>query len=81
MTAEKFYSTVTRTRHEQDRAAVKRVSAAVLRARRDRLTMDEVDQVFAQQLSPGETRDVMSQLPKDLEKLWAETQSEVWGRP
>jgi uncharacterized protein (DUF2267 family) len=130
MTGQKFYSVVTRTSHEQDRAAVKRVSAAVLRALRDRLTMDEADQVFAQlprelkavwgegeeaerapekmdaaaflervmreaelpslpqarwmtlavfaalkeQLSAGEARDVMSQLPKDLKELWAEAQ-------
>lgn len=133
MTAQKFYSVVTRTSHEQDHAVVKRVAAVVLRALRDRLTMDEADQVFAQlprelktvwgegeeperapvkmdceaflervtrdaalpsmqrarwmtlavfaalkdQLSPGEARDVMSQLPKDLKELWAEAQLEV----
>jgi uncharacterized protein (DUF2267 family) len=133
MNAGRFYSAVARSSHEQDGVAVKRVSAAVLRALRDRLTMDEADQVFAQlprelkavwgegeeaerapvkmdraaflerimreaelpslrqarwmtvavfaalkeQVSPGEARDVMSQLPKDLKELWAEAQSEV----
>jgi len=48
MSVHKFYSTVTRTSHEQDPVAVRRVSAAVLRALRDRLTMDEADQLFAQ---------------------------------
>jgi uncharacterized protein (DUF2267 family) len=59
MTVQKFYSVVTRTSHEQDREAVKRVSAAVLRALRDRLTMNEADQVFAQ-------------LPRELKAVWGE---------
>jgi uncharacterized protein (DUF2267 family) len=36
--------------------------------------------VFAalkEQLSPGEARDVMAQLPKDLKELWDEAQAEV----
>jgi hypothetical protein len=40
------------------------------------LTTDEADQVFAQ-LSPGEARDVMAQLPRDLKELWDEAQAEV----
>jgi uncharacterized protein (DUF2267 family) len=36
--------------------------------------------VFAgihEQISPGESADVMAQLPKDLKELWAEAQAEV----
>jgi uncharacterized protein (DUF2267 family) len=36
--------------------------------------------VFAalkEQISPGEARDVMAQLPKDLKELWDEAQAEV----
>lgn len=66
MTGPKFYSVVTRTSHEPDRAAVKRVSAAVLRALRDRLTMDEADQVFALKERDFENlrvRDLMTRNP------------------
>jgi uncharacterized protein (DUF2267 family) len=133
MTTQSFYRTVARTGHQEDRTIVRRATAAVLRALRDRLTTDEADQVFAQlpeelkevwaegeeaerqpikmkreefyervvrdaglpskrqarwmtlavfaalkeQISPGEARDVMSQLPKDLKELWEEAQAEA----
>ena len=133
MTTQMFYRTVAKTGHRQDRTFVKRATAAVLHALRDRLTTDEADQVFAQlpvelkevwadgeeakrepikmnrqefyervvqdaglpstrearwmtlavfaalkeQISPGEARDVMAQLPKDLRELWDEAQVEV----
>jgi uncharacterized protein (DUF2267 family) len=54
-----FYRTVARTGHQQDREVVKRATAAVLHALRDRLTTDEADQVFAQ-------------LPEELKEIWAE---------
>jgi uncharacterized protein (DUF2267 family) len=128
-----FYDTVAKTSHETDRAIIRRATAAVLHALRDRLTMDEADQLFAQlprelkdvwgageepvrtpvkmnldaflgrvmraaelpslqqarwltlavfaalkaQVSSGEARDVMSQLPKDLKELWVEAQAEA----
>ncbi|MBI1845773.1 MAG: DUF2267 domain-containing protein [Candidatus Rokubacteria bacterium] len=59
MTTRTFYRTVTRTGHAQDRATVKRATAAVLHALRDRLTMDEADQLFAQ-------------LPRELREVWGE---------
>jgi uncharacterized protein (DUF2267 family) len=133
MTTQAFYRTVARTGHQDDRALVKRATAAVLHALRDRLTTDEADQLFAQlpeelkevwaegeeaerepvkmdlqafcervrgeaglpstrearwmilavfaalkeQVSPGEARDVMAQLPRDLKELWDEAQAEV----
>ena len=133
MTTQAFYRTVARTGHQEDRTVVKRATAAVLHALRDRLTTDEADQLFAQlpeelkeiwaegeeaerepikmrreefyerivqdaglpstrearwmtlavfaalkeQISPGEARDVMAQLPKDLKELWDEAQAEV----
>lgn len=133
MTTQMFYRTVAKTGHQQDRGAVKRATAAVLHALRDRLTTDEADQLCAQlptelkeiwaegevaerepikmkrqefyervvqdaglpstrearwmtlavfaalkeQVSPGEARDVMAQLPQDLKELWDEAQPEV----
>jgi uncharacterized protein (DUF2267 family) len=133
MTTQTFYRTVARTGHQEDRQVVKRATAAVLHALRDRLTTDEADQLFAQlpqelkevwaegeeavrepvkmkreefyerivrdaglpstrearwmtlavfaalkeQISPGEARDVMAQLPRDLKELWDEAQAEV----
>jgi uncharacterized protein (DUF2267 family) len=59
MTTQMFYRTVARTGHQQDREVVKRATAAVLHALRDRLTTDEADQVFAQ-------------LPEELKEIWAE---------
>jgi uncharacterized protein (DUF2267 family) len=59
MTTQKFYRTVAKTGRQQDRAVVKRATAAVLHALRDRLTTDEADQVFAQ-------------LPEELKEIWAE---------
>jgi uncharacterized protein (DUF2267 family) len=133
MTTQAFFRTVARTGRQEDRTVVKRATAAVLHALRDRLTTEEADQVFAQlpeelkeiwaegeeaerepikmkheefyerivqdaglpstrearwmtlavfaalkeQISPGEARDVMAQLPKDLKELWDEAQAEV----
>ena len=133
MTTQTFYRNVLRTSHQDDRALVKRATAAVLHALRDRLTTEEADQVFAQlpvalkgvwaegeeaerepikmsreefydrvmreadlssrrrtrwlvlavfaalkeQITPGESEDVLAQLPKDLKELWAEAQTEV----
>jgi uncharacterized protein (DUF2267 family) len=59
MSSQAFYRTVARTSHEQDRSVVKRGTAAVLHALRDRLTTEEADQVFAQ-------------LPRDLQEVWGE---------
>jgi uncharacterized protein (DUF2267 family) len=58
MTTQTFYRTVMKTSHQDDRALAKRATTAVLQALRDRLTMDEADQVFAQ-------------LPEALKKVWA----------
>lgn len=133
MTTPTFYRTVARTGHQTDRTVVKRATAAVLHALRDRLTGEEADQVAAQlplelkdvwnegdrvdrepiklnledfcervrldvglpstrearwmilavfaalkeQISPGEARHVMAQLPKDLKELWDEAQAEA----
>jgi uncharacterized protein (DUF2267 family) len=133
MTIQTFYRTVAKTGHQTDRQLVRRATAAVLQALRDRLTPDEADQVFAQlptelkevwaegqqaeraplkmgleefcervaregglsstrearwmtlavfaalkeQISAGEARDVMAQLPKALKELWEEAQAEA----
>jgi uncharacterized protein (DUF2267 family) len=133
MTIQTFYRTVSKTGHQDNRALVKRATAAVLHALRDRLTRDEANQLSAQlplelkevwaegdeperepvkmnleefcervrgearlpsarearwmvlavfaalkeQISPGEARDVMAQLPQDLKELWDEAQAEV----
>jgi uncharacterized protein (DUF2267 family) len=130
MTTSTFYRTVSKTGHQPDRSVVKRATAAVLHALRDRLTGEEADQVAAQlpielkdvwhegerrdgepvkldlaafcervrrdvglpsarearwmilavfaalktQISPGEARHVMAQLPKE---LWDEAQAEA----
>jgi uncharacterized protein (DUF2267 family) len=57
MTTQAFYRNVMRTSGEDDREVVKRVTAAVLRALRDRLTPQEGEQVLAQ-------------LPMELKRLW-----------
>lgn len=133
MTTPTFYRTVARTGRQTDRGVVKRATAAVLHALRDRLTGEEADQLAAQlpielkdlwgegdrldrepvkldleefcervrrdvglpatrearwmilavfaalkeQISPGEARHVMAQLPKDLKELWDEAQAEA----
>ena len=59
MTTQTFYRAVIKTSHADDRQLVKRATAAVLHALRDRLTMDEADQVYAQ-------------LPIELKDVWAE---------
>ena len=59
MTTQLFYRNVATTGHQQDRKVVKRATAAVLHALRDRLTTDEADQVLAQ-------------LPEELKEVWAE---------
>jgi uncharacterized protein (DUF2267 family) len=59
MTTQTFYRTVTKTSHQENRTVVKRATAAVLHALRDRLTMDEANQVFAQ-------------LPAELKEVWDE---------
>jgi uncharacterized protein (DUF2267 family) len=64
MTTQTFYRTVTKTSHQDDRAVVERATAAVLHALRDRLTMNEADQVFAQ-------------LPEDLKVVWASGEGAV----
>lgn len=133
MTIQTFYRTVARTGRQPDRELVRRATAAVLHALRDRLTTDEADHVLAQlpaelkevwdegeraerepvrmdlpaflarvgdeaglpsvrearwmvlavfaalkeQISPGEARDVMAQLPGPLKELWDEAQADV----
>lgn len=57
MTVEAFYRTVTRTSGVEDRETIKRGTAAVLQALRDRLTAEEADQVVAQ-------------LPFELKRRW-----------
>jgi uncharacterized protein (DUF2267 family) len=59
MTTQTFYRSVIKTSHQDDRRLVKRATAAVLHALRDRLTAEEADQVFAQ-------------LPIELKEVWAE---------
>ncbi len=59
MTTQAFYRSVMKTSREEDPNVVKRATAAVLHALRDRLTMDEADQVFAQ-------------LPTELKEVWGE---------
>jgi uncharacterized protein (DUF2267 family) len=59
MTTQTFYRTVTKTSHQADPTLVKRATAAVLHALRDRLTTNEADQVFAQ-------------LPAPLKQVWGE---------
>jgi uncharacterized protein (DUF2267 family) len=56
MTTQSFYKTVMKTSHEDDREMIKRATAAALHALRDRLTVDEADQVVAQ--LPGELKEV-----------------------
>ncbi len=59
MTTQSFYRVVMDTSGEQSRETVRRATAAVLRALRDRLTPEEGDQVVAQ-------------LPTELKELWRE---------
>jgi uncharacterized protein (DUF2267 family) len=57
MTVQAFYRNVMRTSGEHDHDLIRRVSAAVLHALRDRLTRQEGEQVVAQ-------------LPMELKRLW-----------
>lgn len=59
MTTRTFYRTVTDTSGERSREVVRRATAAVLHALRDRLTVEEADQVEAQ-------------LPRELKEVWEE---------
>ena len=59
MTTQAFYRTVARTGHQEDRKVVRRATAAVFHALRDRLMPNEADQVFAQ-------------LPEALKRIWGE---------
>jgi len=82
MTTLTFYRRVVDETGHADRDAVKRGTAAVLHALRDRLMPTEAAQaaarfltigVFAalkEQLSPGEAGDVCDQLPRDLKEVW-----------
>jgi uncharacterized protein (DUF2267 family) len=65
MTTPSFYEAVMRVSGDADARSVRRASAAVLRALRDRLTPDEAAQVAAQ-------------LPEELKKVWWE--GEASGR-
>lgn len=65
MTTPSFYQAVMRASGDADARSVRRASAAVLRALRDRLTPDEAAQVAAQ-------------LPQELKKIWWE--GEASGR-
>lgn len=65
MTTISFYRTVIGETGEIDRERVKRVTAAVLHALRDRLTPEEANQVVAQ-------------LPRELKRVWEE--GETHGR-
>lgn len=59
MATSTFYRTVMRTSGEDSRVTVKRATAAVLHALRDRLTPEEADQAVAQ-------------LPVELKEVWHE---------
>lgn len=59
MTTQTFYRTVINTSGEQRRNVVRRATAAVLHALRDRLTVEEAEQVEAQ-------------LPRELKEMWEE---------
>ncbi len=59
MTTAAFYKTVGRTSGEPDRVLIKRATAAVFHALRDRLTPDEADQA-------------MAQLPVELKEVWGQ---------
>ena len=59
MTTQNFYRMVTEETGQTNREAVKRGTAAVLRALRDRLT-------------PDEARQAAAQLPRELKRIWAE---------
>ena len=59
MTTLSFYRAVIEETGQTDREAVKRGSAAVLHALRDRLT-------------PEEARQAAAQLPRELKRIWAE---------
>ena len=59
MTTLDFYRTVIEETGQRDREAVKRGTAAVLHALRDRLTAEEARQAAAQ-------------LPRELKRIWAE---------
>ena len=65
MTMLSFYRTVIEETGQTDREAVKRGTAAVLRALRDRLTSEEARQAAAQ-------------LPRELKRIWRE--GDVPGR-
>jgi uncharacterized protein (DUF2267 family) len=59
MTAQAFYRTVMKASGDERRETAKRATAAVFHALRDRLTMEESDQV-------------VDQLPADLKAIWRE---------
>ena len=59
MRPQKFYSTVRHASGEENHAVIKRATGAVFHALRDRLTMEESDQVVAQ-------------LPHELKAVWQE---------
>lgn len=59
MSSAQFYRVVMATSGEESRETAKRITGAVLRALRDRLTPEEADQAAAQ-------------LPSELQELWAE---------
>jgi uncharacterized protein (DUF2267 family) len=59
MSTAKFYRVVMATSGEESRETAKRMTGAVLRALRDRLTPEEADQAAAQ-------------LPRELQEIWAE---------
>lgn len=65
MTTQRFYRNVMETLGDRDREAVKRATAAVFHSLRDRLTVEEADQVVAQ-------------LPAELKNVWH--QGEAPGR-
>ena len=65
MTTQSFYRTVIDETGQTDREAVKRGTAAVLHALRDRLT-------------PEEARQAAAQLPRELGRIWGE--GDVPGR-
>jgi uncharacterized protein (DUF2267 family) len=62
-----FYRAVAEASGERDPAVVRRMTAAVLHALRDRLTRDESDQVFAQ-------------LPWELRVVWVRASHETAAR-
>lgn len=63
--------------HREDLYARVRAEAALPSDREARWMTLAVFAALKEQLSPGESGDVLAQLPKDLKELWSEAQAEA----